>query len=55
MSIDEATYKYYSDLASIQSSVFDATTPFNPKSNFDNDALGYFGIWYSDVKAIVVF
>lgn len=54
VSINKAVYKYFSDLSAIQSNGLNATTPFNPKSNFDNNALGYFGIWYSDVKEIEV-
>ena len=54
LSVNKAVHKYFSDLSAIQSEGFNATTPFNPKSNFDNDALGYFGIWYSDIKEIEV-
>ena len=54
LSIDNDSYKYFSDLSAIQGQGFGSTTPFNPKSNFDNNALGYFGIFRMDVETVVV-
>lgn len=47
LSTDEKYFKYFMDLANIKFSDGSAT-PFNPKGNFNNGALGYFGIYYSD-------
>lgn len=54
LSMDEASYKYFSDLSAIQGQGFGSTTPFNPKSNFDNSALGYFGIFRIDEETVIV-
>ena len=50
LSLNEASYQYFSDLAAIQGQgLGGSTTPFNPRSNFDNNALGYFGVSRMDV------
>ena len=53
LSIDEGSYRYLNDLSS-SGPGFGATTPFNPKSNFTNDALGYFGIVKSNVETVIL-
>ena len=47
LSTDEAYYDYFFQLSSLAGSGEGSTTPYNPKGNFSNDALGYFGIYYS--------
>lgn len=47
LSTDEAYYDYFFQLSSLAGSGAGSTTPYNPKGNFSNDALGYFGIYYS--------
>jgi hypothetical protein len=55
LSIDEVSYRYFSDLAAVQGGgPGGSTTPFNPKTNFDNNALGYFGIFRMDVETVIV-
>jgi len=52
LSTDEAYYDYFSQLSSLAGNGAGSTTPYNPKGNFSNDALGYFGIYYSSSKEI---
>ena len=47
LSTDEAYYDYFFQLSSLSGEGGDSTTPYNPQGNFSNDALGYFGIYYS--------
>jgi hypothetical protein len=47
LSTDEAYYDYFFQLSSLSGGGAGSTTPYNPKGNFSNDALGYFGIYYS--------
>ncbi len=50
ISIDRETHDYFLEIAAVQSQGFGGSTPFNPKGNFDNNALGYFGIkWTSSI------
>jgi len=44
LSINKETYIYFQQLEDILNSGMNSTTPYNPQSNFDNDALGYFCI-----------
>ena len=52
LSIDKPTYIYYDNLSSIQG--FGSSTPFNPKNNFDNNALGYFGVFRLDTERVIL-
>jgi hypothetical protein len=54
LSIDKNSYTYFSDLSAVQGQGFSSTTPFNPNSNFDNNALGYFGIFRSDTETVIL-
>ncbi len=54
ISIDENTYDYFSQIENIQSQGFNSANPFNPQGNFDNDALGYFGIYYETTQSITI-
>jgi hypothetical protein len=52
LSIDEAYYDYFFQLASLSGEGANSTTPYNPTGNFSNDALGYFGIYYSSALSV---
>jgi hypothetical protein len=54
LSVDKNYYDYFSQLNNIEGRGFMAPTPFNPKGNFSNDALGYFGIYYKSAKRITI-
>jgi hypothetical protein len=47
LTTDEQYYDYFFQLSTLSGQGFGATTPYNPKGNFDNGALGYFGIYYA--------
>ena len=46
LSTDKKYFDYFMDLAVLQGHGPSATTPYNPRGNFNNGALGYFGIYY---------
>lgn len=54
LSIDDASFRYFSDLSGAQGQGFGSTTPYNPKSNFTNNALGYFGINRTDEETVIL-
>ena len=55
LSLDKNSYRYFSDLSAVQGEgPGGSSTPFNPKSNFDNDALGYFGIIRMDTETVIL-
>lgn len=54
LSIDESSYRYLDDLSGVQGQGFNSSTPYNPKSNFDNGALGYFGIYRLDERTVIL-
>ena len=54
LSINEATFDYFIQLSEVISSSMNSTTPYNPKSNFDNNALGYFCIQQEIEKTYIV-
>jgi hypothetical protein len=54
LSIDVGSYRYFSDLGGSGGAGFSSTTPFNPKSNFTNNPLGYFGIVRTDEKTVIL-
>jgi len=45
LSTDQKYFKYFLDVAILYNKGPGTTTPYNPKGNFDNNALGYFGIY----------
>jgi len=45
---DAKSYDYFVQIAALQQQGFGGSTPFNPKGNFSNKALGYFGIRTTD-------
>ena len=52
MSTDENYYDYFFQVSSVAGEGANATTPYNPEGNFNNDVLGYFGIYYSSALTI---
>ena len=54
LSLDEGSHRYFYDLSAVQGQGFNSTTPYNPKSNFDNNALGYFSIFRLDEKTVIL-
>jgi hypothetical protein len=53
-SVGPATYDYYRTLNDALSQGGMGSTPYNPITNFDNDALGYFGTFTLDQKEISI-
>lgn len=59
LTIDEATYEYFSTLESVLASsggsgFSSGSTPANPTTNWNNNALGYFSAYTIDTKSIVI-
>lgn len=56
LSIDESVYNYFMQLSDVlfwKRRVM-PPTPYNPKSNINNGALGYFAAWSFDSKRIIL-
>ena len=53
LSIDEGSYFYFNGLSG-SGPGFGSTTPFNPKSNFSNQALGYFAVVRTDEITVIL-
>lgn len=53
--IDEDTYNYYSQLNDLlEGGMGGSSTPYNPKSNFGEDVMGYFSAWsYNSIQTNV--
>jgi hypothetical protein len=52
--IDSLSYSYYKQINDMARPSFVAATPYNPVGNFDNGALGYFGIYWSDIRDMII-
>ena len=52
LSTSESYYQYFFQLSSLSDEGNGSTSPYNPKGNFTNNALGYFGIYHRSVKEI---
>ncbi len=52
LSTDEHYYDYFFQVASVAGDGSNSTAPFNPVGNFNNNVLGYFGIYYSSSLSI---
>lgn len=52
-SINEAVYDYFLQVEDMSSNGFSAAAPYNPKGNFSNEAMGYFGVCYTNKKEAV--
>lgn len=56
LSIDKATYDYFSTLQSISGiEMIQSASPANPISNFNNGALGYFSAYSVDTKVLNIY
>lgn len=54
LSLDPQSFDYFNELSSVESQGFNSSTPFNPKSNFDNGALGYLSILQQNSKTVII-
>ena len=52
MSVDENYYRYFLELSTVVGNGFNSSNPYNPIGNFDNGALGYFGIFSISEKEV---
>lgn len=52
LSVDENYYRYFLELSSVVGNGFTGSSPYNPIGNFDNNALGYFGIFSASEKEV---
>lgn len=52
LSVDEKYYRYFVELSSVVGNGFSSSNPYNPIGNFDNNALGYFGIFSVSEKEV---
>jgi hypothetical protein len=53
-SIGHNTFRYYVGLNDLLNGGGMGSTPYNPISNLDNEALGYFGAYVSDTQTILI-
>jgi hypothetical protein len=53
-SIDSVSYSYYNQINDMARPSFVSATPYNPVGNFDKSALGYFGVYWSDIRDMMV-
>lgn len=51
---NEAAYQYYSDLLSLAGDNGQSAAPANPRSNWNNEALGIFNAYGYDEKTIII-
>ncbi len=54
MNIDSVSYAYFNQINDMARPSFVSATPYNPIGNFDNGALGYFGIFFAEKKDLIV-
>ena len=55
ISMDRASFNYFERISDIsQQNGGGSIIPFNPQGNFDNGALGYFGIFNSDFRTLLI-
>jgi len=52
LSVDKQYYDYFISVDAVIGGGFNSSSPFNPKGNFDNNALGYFGVFSSSKKTV---
>lgn len=53
-SIDSVSFSYFTQVNDMARPSFVSATPYNPIGNFDNGALGYFGIYFSEIRDLIV-
>ena len=54
ITLDEGAYKYFDTFQELLSVNPGSAAPANPISNISNGALGYFSVWSSDTKTVVI-
>jgi len=54
LTIDKATYDYFNSLADIEGQGLNASVPYNPITNLNNNALGYFSAQSVSSKVVIV-
>jgi hypothetical protein len=52
--LDKSTYEYYSTLFLLGDNIFGSSNPSNPKTNLDNDALGFFAAYTISRDTIII-
>lgn len=52
--IDSVSHAYFSQVNDMARPSFVSATPYNPIGNFDNGALGYFGIYFSEIRDTII-
>ena len=52
LSSDEYYYDYFYQVSGVTGGGANSTTPFNPVGNFDQEVLGYFGIYFSSSLSV---
>ncbi len=53
-SIDSVSYSYFKQVNDMARPSFVSATPYNPIGNFDNNALGYFGVYSSEIRDTII-
>lgn len=53
-SIDSTSYAYFNQINDMARPSFVSATPYNPIGNFNNGALGYFGIYWSEMRNLII-
>jgi hypothetical protein len=53
-SIDSASYAYFNQINDMARPSFVSATPYNPIGNFSNGALGYFGIYHTEIRDLII-
>jgi hypothetical protein len=54
ISLDEGAYKYFDTFQELLNVNPGSAAPANPSSNISNGALGYFSVWSSDIRTVVI-
>ncbi|MCI5081180.1 MAG: DUF4249 domain-containing protein [Saprospiraceae bacterium] len=55
LSTNKAYFDYFTEIANnADTGLNGSAAPYNPQGNFDNGALGYFGIWQIDQQTIIL-
>jgi hypothetical protein len=53
-SIDSASFSYFNQINDMARPSFVSAAPYNPVGNFDNGALGYFGIFFTESHDLII-
>lgn len=52
--INKEVYEYFQQVDDMGANGFSAAAPYNPIGNFSNDALGFFGVCFTNKKEVVI-